>query len=477
MSTDLKASVVSGVKWLAFSKTVIQLFRWASTFWVIRLLTADDYGVMAIAEIMAALLVSVNYLCIGNAIIRFKAISKSILNTLFTFCLVIGFLLFIIQFFSASYFAKFYTTPEAELVLQVIAVAYLIECFNVKPMALLAKELKFKQLAKIDLIVGLLMPIAVLTCAYMGMGYWALAVGHIVNAVMKTIVANYMKPTPLSLGFRFKRTLPMMKFGAQNAASSIISQINSSLDFIIGGYYLSTSQIGIYQVGLQVSFIPLRKVSPELRRISFPAFSKVSANRIKVIEYYLKSNRLISLVIFPVFWGLGFIAEPLISVLLTEKWIESAIVIQILCFILPFKLLSEMSGSMLNALGRADILLVNTIFTTVIFLASIFILLDEGISGLAYAWVISILVSYLALLIRIARVLPITIVEIVMSYKASFLGSSVMIFCLYVVSKFVSENSLFSLLSYIAVGFTIYVSYVLLFHKKMLKELKRLIKG
>jgi len=468
--------VVSGVKWLAFSKVLIQLFRWVSTFWVIRLLNAHDYGVMAIVEIMAALLVSVNYLCIGNAIIRFKTLSKPVLDTLFTCCLLIGLFLFSVQFLSADYFSQFYQTPEAKLVLQVIAIAYLIECFNVKPMAIMSKNMQFKQLAKIDIISGLSMPIAVLACAYAGVGYWALAIGHLVNAVMKTVIANLMYRTSFKLGFFFKRAVPMLKFGAQNAASSIVAQINSSLDFIIGGYYFSTAQIGSYQVGLQIAFIPLRKISPELRRVSFPAYSKINNEHEKVSGYCLKSNRLISLIIFPVFWGLGFIAEPLVTVLLTDKWADSITVIQILCFALPFRLLFETNSSMLNAMGRADILLINSIFSVLTFVASIFLMKDLGIMGLAFSWVVSILLTYVLLLYRITTVLPIKALQLLSSIKGGVIGAFLMVIILYVTSLLIQGNSLLSLLYFILIGGCSYSGYAFLWNKNIVKELKELIK-
>ncbi|MGL1957618.1 MAG: lipopolysaccharide biosynthesis protein [Colwellia sp.] len=477
MTSDLKASVISGMKWLAVSKATIQLFRWASTFWVIRILNAEDYGVMAIVEIMAALLIAINYLCIGNVIIRFKTISKPIMNTLFTCCLIIGFLLFTVQFLSSFYFAQFYNTAEAESVLQVIAVVYLIECFNVKPMALMAKNMQFAKLAKIDLISGLSMPIAVLVCAYMGMGYWAIAIGHIVNASMKTFVANVLFPTSMALNFRFKRTFCILKFGLQNTASSVLAQINSSLDFIIGGYFFSTATIGIYQVGLQISFLPLRKISPELRRISFPAYSKINNDFQKITQYHIKSNRLISLIIFPLFWGLGFISEPLVSLVLTDKWLESATIIKILCFILPFKLLAELSGSMLNAIGRADILLTNTLFSAVVYIIAIVFLIDVGIQGLAYAWVISILLSYMSLIYRITKILPMRLMEIIGSYKEALQGGTIMIFSLFCISLLFNENTPLTLSIYIITGACSYSGYIFLFKKNVLIELKHLIKS
>lgn len=475
MSSELKISVVSGIKWLAFSKALIQLFRWVSTLWVIRLLSAEDYGIIAIAEIMASLLASVNFLCIGNIIIRFKTVSKPVMDTLFTCCLLIGIGLFCLQFFSAGYFAQFYQTPEAELVLQVTALTYLIAAVNVKPMALLAKQMQFKQLAKIDMTAGIAMTISVLICAYAGMGYWSLAVGSLVNIVAITSMANYFHKSSFKFATRFKRVLPLLKFGLQNTGSSIIAQINNSLDFIIGGQIFTTSQIGSYQVGLQVSYIPLRKISPELRRIAFSAFSKINNDRVRVTSYYLKSSKFISIVVFPLFWGLGIMAESVVEVILTNEWIESAAVIQVICFALPFKLLTEKTNTTLNAMGRADILLKTSLFASLMFLVILPLTLHIGIAGLAYAWFFSILLTYLLVIYHLGKILPVNIVQILFNYDTAIISSIFMLISVYGFSIIFTSFTVFTMLSQIVVGIVVYFAVILVFYRPIFLEFRQLI--
>ena len=383
-------------------------------------------------------------------------------------------MLFTLQFFSANYFAQFYTTPEAALVLQVIAITYLIECFNVKPMALLAKDLKFKQLAKIDLIVGLSMPIAVLICAYMGMGYWALAIGHIINAVMKTLIANIIYPTVMRLRYRFKRTLPLLKFGFKNTLTSLIAQFNNSLDFIIGGYYFNPSQIGLYQVGLQIAFIPLRKISPELRRISFPTFSKVKQDKKMVANYYLKSTRLISFVVFPVFWGLSAISEVMISTILGDKWSSVSEIIMLLCLFLPFKLLTEMTNSMLNALGEAGFLLINSIFSLVIFSTFIFMFLDYGVISLCYSWGVTIFCSYLYSAYKASNVLALKLIDIFKEFYKSLIGCFILFVFVFQINTLLALDGIALLLIQVISGMFTYVCFSLLFQKPILTEFKNL---
>ena len=472
MTQNLKTSVVSGMKWLALSKFLIQLLRWGSTFWVIRLLNANDYGIMAIVGILTAVLISGNFLSIGNVIIRFKTISQPILNTLFTLTLVIGTVLTLIQFTVAPWFASFYETEQAKLVLQVMAMVYIVEAFAVKPMALLAKNMKFKELAKIDLAMGVITPISVLIAAYMDMGYWAIAIGLMVNSTVKTIASNLLLKTEIKLGFHFNRTRKLLTFGMQNSISSIIAEFNSQLDFIIGGYYFATSQIGIYSVGLQISFIPLRKLSPELRRIAFPAFSKISKEPVRVASYYLKSIRLISLFVFPLFFGLAMVAEPLIEFVLTNKWIESALIIQIICFSLGIRLLTETTIGMLNALGRSDIVLKTNLFSVVIFVLSIFPLLSMGISGMAWAWAISIFITYIKIIYQVAKIIPVKVLDIIMSFFPALLASVVMVIVMYFYNAVIELNAGILLVSEVALGCLIYSSVIFIAYRPLIKELR-----
>jgi O-antigen/teichoic acid export membrane protein len=476
MSDNLKASVVSGMKWLLISKFIIQLLRWGSTFWVIRLLNSEDYGIMAIVGIMTAILMSGNFLSIGNVIIRFKIISKPVLDTLFTLTLLIGIFLTIFQFMAAPWFATFYETEQAELVLQLMAFTYILEAFSVRPMALLAKQMKFKVLAKIDLIMGLITPFSVLIAAYYDMGYWAIAIGLVVNSVVKAIVSNILLKTGFTFGLHFKRASRLLSFGLQNSISSIIAEINSQLDFIVGGYYFTTSQLGVYSVGLQISFIPLRKLSPELRRIAFPAFSKISNDKKRVLSYYLKSIRLISLFVFPLFFGLGMVAEPLIEVVLTNKWIESAIIIQIICFALPFRLLTETSIGMLNSLGLSNIVLKNNVITIVVFALAVFPLVETGITGLAWAWVISIVAAYIIILYEITKILPTNIFSIVRALTPSLLASMVMVLVITITHLTLEVEMIALLVIDILAGGIGYFLAIFFSNKSLLLELRNMFK-
>jgi O-antigen/teichoic acid export membrane protein len=476
MTNLLKQSVMSGVKWIAFTKIIIQVLRWGATFWVIRQLNPSDYGVMAIAEIVINLLTALNYLCIGNIIIRHKCISKAVMNTLFSFCILIGCLLFSIQFLSAPYFASFYDTPEAQSVLQLLAVAYLLEGFNVKPFALMAKRLEFKRLAKIDLVAGIFTPLATILAALSGLGYWSLAIGYLVHTLIRFLMANYLCPSSLKMKWHYRKTAKLMKFGIQNAISSAVGQIGNSLDFIIGGMLFATNAIGVYQVGLQIAFIPLRKISPDLRRLSFPAFCKVSHDLKLVTAYYKKTIRLFSFIIFPVFWGLSYLSEDLIVTLLTEKWLESAIIIKIICWALPLKLLNGMSLTVLNALGRADLLIKNSIISAVTLLLGILIFQFMGIQGLAWSWAVSIVITYSILLVAMKKILSLSLKSIFLLHYPAILSSAVMYISLYVFNSTVELTGLSSLLFNIMMGTISYGLFVFVFNRPIIIELKSLFK-
>lgn len=476
MSASLKQSVMSGVKWLALTKIIIQIFRWGSTFWVIRQLNANDYGIMAIAEILINILVAVNYLCIGNVIIRYRIISKVTLDTLFTFSLLIGLILFSIQFLAAPYFALFYDTPEAENVLQVLAIAYVLESFNVRPFALLAKTLKFKIIAKIDLVAGILTPLSTIIAVTYGAGYWALALGYMVHTLVRFCMVNYFLSYKFVIGRRFNRTIKLMKFGLHNSMSSIIGQVNNSLDFIIGGVLFTTSALGIYQVGLQIAFIPLRKIIPELKRLAFPAFCKINHDLTLVKSHYLKANRIVSYLVFPLFWGLGYLAEEVVSIVLTNKWADSAIIIQTLCWFLPFKLLGEINPVVLNSMGRSDLVLKNSVISVAVFFTSILAFMEFDIKGLAFAWCASISISFFILSWYIKCVLKFSFGTMFGIYLPQLLCTLTMLTGLLIVNFTFVMNGVLFLAINIMCGCVIYFMSVYLIDKSTYKEVKSLLR-
>lgn len=472
--TSLKHSVLSGVKWLALTKLLIQLFRWGATFFIIRLLTPDDYGIAALAGIISSLFSSLNFLGLGNAIIRFQEEDEQRLATLFSVSFMLALGLALTQIALAPVMAAFYDNEALYLLLIVTSVIYILDCFSVQPKALLAKALQYDKLAKIDLLSGVASPLVVLGFAMTGWGYWSLAFGVIASSLVSLVACAFYHPLPLRFGFQFSQIREQLKYGMQNSAASLISQTSNTLDIAVGGYLFSAAQIGIYQVGLQVSMIPLRKVSPELRRISFPAFSKTAGDLPQFRRYFLKSNRLVALLVFPLFWGLGLLAEPLVRLVLTDKWADSIIIIQIISFVLPFRLFTELNNSVANALGRADLVLSNTILACVSLAIAIWLFAPMGLVGLAVAWVASIFITYLLLMLRLSQLLSLRLVELLSTLLPPLVGCMLMSGVLLGLQHQLALSDLAQLLGLPLLGAAVYALYLLVFHRAVCSELRQL---
>jgi len=470
---SLRHSVISGMKWLAVTKLLIQLFRWGATFFVIRLLSPEDYGIAAIAGIIPSLLSSLNFLSLGNAIIRFQEENKAILSTLFSVSFLVAILLTLLQILLAPWVAAVYDNEAVRLVLIVTSVIYVLDCMAIQPKALLAKELHYDKLAKIDLLSGIISPVVVLGFALTGWGYWSLSFGLIASSLVRLLACGYYHSLPTRFEFAFAQIRERVKFGVQNSLASLISQTSNTLDIAVGGYLFSSAQIGIYQVGLQVSMIPLRKISPELRRISFPAFSKAATDPGQFRHYFLKSVRMVALVVFPLFWGVGLLAEPLVRLLLTDKWVDSIIIIQIISFVLPFKLFTELNNSVANALGRADLVLSNTLLACVTLALAILLFANIGLPGLAIAWVASILMTFLMLSYRLSHILNLSLWQMIEGMLAPVLGCVLMSAVLLVAKHGLSLPLQLALLPLL--GATVYTGYIYVGQRKLWQELRQLI--
>jgi len=176
------------------------------------------------------------------------------------------------------------------------------------------------------------------------------------------------------------------------------------------------------------------------------------------------------------FWGLGYLADEIVTLVLTNKWIESAIIIQVLCWFLPFKLLSEINGIVLNSKGRSDLLLKNSVISAVVLLISIYTFTAFDIKGLAFAWCVSISISFFILFWDIKSVLKFTSYVMLKMYIPQMFSTLIMLAGLYILNHTTALNGVLFLSVNILVGGVVYLVSVYLIDKPIYEEIQSLLR-
>jgi O-antigen/teichoic acid export membrane protein len=398
---SLRARTLSGFRWSATVKLASQIITWAITLLVVRLLTPADYGLLAMATVFVAFLTMFSELGLGPAIVQERDIDERLLRRVFGVVLLIHVSLTALLALSAPLIALFYNEPRVTHVVQVLSVQFVLSAFTVIPDAQLQRRMEFRNRSLLDLSGAIVGSLTTLTMAIVGAGVWALVTGSILSQIWKTIGLNVLSPFLRWPEFSFRGLRSLLAFGSHVTAAGVFAMFFMQIDTVICAKLLGNEILGFYSVAVNLASLPSQKTAGLINGVAFPAFSSIQHDVRKVRENLLLGVRVLSFFAFPVAWGISSIAPEMVDVVLGAKWKASAIPLQALALIIPFRMVGNFVGVVVQGRGRPDITLRNTIWASIlgppVFLIGTYF---GGLTGLSLAWLV---VSPSLFLMNLAR--------------------------------------------------------------------------
>jgi O-antigen/teichoic acid export membrane protein len=280
------------------------------------------------------------------------------------------------------------TWPIAGASLQIIVGAVAIV-----PSALWTRDLSFRRLSKIEMASGVTSIAATLLLALLGAGVWALVLGTLFGAIARSAVL-------LTLGERVRPLFSLrgigehLKFGLTLVGNRVSYFIVVQSDVLIGSAFLSTTEIGRYAVALQLATLPMTKVMGTINQITLPVVARQQGDPTRVRQAVLKAIGFISLIAFPLLWGISAVAPEFVRVLLGPKWLQAVPALAILPLVVPIRMVCSVMFTTSLALGNRQLDLRNTIVNFVLLPSGFFIGAHWGLLGLCSAWLVSVPLAY-----------------------------------------------------------------------------------
>ncbi len=477
---DLKNQVIKSLVWLGGMKYVGQIYSWAITILVIRILNPGDYGLMSMASVCINFLVMISELGLGAAIVQKKEIDKDTLSQVLGFILLSHGVLFCCLFFGSPLIADFFSEPRLTLILQVLSINFISLALYVIPRSVLMREMEFKKRSVVDLIGTVVSVTITLGMAIYGYGVWSLVWASLVNNGIQMIGYNLLAPVFLLPKFRLRGIQEIISFGAYTLGSRILWYFYSRADIFIGGRILGNQLLGVYSVALELSQIPMDKFMPIVNQVAFPAYARIQSDLELVRSHFLKSARIASLLLFPAFWGLFVIAPELMDWLLGDKWTGVVLPLQIMCVIMPFIALGTLISPMLYGIGRVDIAFLYVAVASVLMPLSFLIGSHYyGVEGLCIAWVCGYSLVFFVTLKLSLRLIDLSILKFLSDISVAPIASIGMNILLFVVKYLLRPYLSLPLTACLSVfiGIGIYCFLVFLLKKAVFRELWSLIPG
>ncbi|VAW13062.1 hypothetical protein MNBD_BACTEROID03-1247 [hydrothermal vent metagenome] len=383
-----------GMAWSAVERISIQAVQFFIQIALARILTPSEYGTVGILYVFIA--ISMVFIDSGftKALIQKKNRTQNDISTVFLFNIGISIIAYLALFFAAPFVADFYNIDELTPLLRVLSISLVLNALFTVPMTLYTIELDFKALTKINFIAAIISGAVAYYMAVDGYGVWAL-VGLTITRSIVTVILTWtiLKWTP-SWVFSKASLKELFSFGSNLLISSLLNvTVNKAYELVIPKSS-SIQDLGYYTRGTQFTNVVFSIINSIFERVLLPALTEVQ-DKIDILVNHTRSIiRSAALFTVPIFLFLAVIAEPLIRILIGEKWMPAVPIMQIFCFARLITILSGINVNLLYVIGRTDLALKQQYLKIIVRVIFLLIALKFGIIYIALAELASTIVHF-----------------------------------------------------------------------------------
>ena len=387
MQESLKDKTVRGVGWSFIDNIASSGITFLVGLILARLLTPEEYGVMAMIAIFIAVSNSIIDSGFSNALIRKVHINRIDYNTVFYFNIVVSIVLYISLFLASPVISVFFKEPILMEVMRIIGFILIINALSIIPRTIFVRNVNFKTQTKVSLISSISSGFVGIGMALAEMGVWSLVGQQLSRQLLNTLFLwIFCKWHP-----NFDE---LFGFGSKLLLSGLINTIYKNIYYIIIGRFYASSILGQYTRAEQFNTIFSSNLTTVVQRVSYPVLSSIQEESERLREAYRKVIKTTMLISFACMLGLAAVAKPLILILIGAKWLPAVYFLQIICFAGMLYPLHAINLNILQVKGRSDLFLKLEIIKKVIAIGPIMIGIYCGIEYMLWGSVVSSFIAY-----------------------------------------------------------------------------------
>ncbi|MHB9155433.1 MAG: lipopolysaccharide biosynthesis protein, partial [Endomicrobiales bacterium] len=300
----LKLRTISALQWSVVAQAATVATGVALTVLLARLLSPRDFGLIGMVAVFTGFLSFFVDMGFGPAIIQKQECLPEQVNAAFWANLLLGGLITLALVLLAPAIALFYREPRLAPLVTVLAFNYLLSSVFVIRNALLRKEMKFRDLARIEIGANLVSALSALSLALSGFGVWSLVAQHLVLSLATALIGWDALSWRPSLSFSLRPLKGLLRFSTNMFGANVVNYWMRNADNMLIGRYIGAAALGIYSRAYTLMLLPLTQVTAIMGRVMVPALSSIQHDRPRVKEICLHAMRNISLVTFPLMLGL-----------------------------------------------------------------------------------------------------------------------------------------------------------------------------
>lgn len=394
---SFKQKATSGFIWNAIEKFSGHFVSLVIGVTLARILTPEDFGLMGMLVIFTSVATAFIDSGMGSGLIQKSNKSEKDYSTVFLFNLIVATCMYLLLFFLAPLVAEFYKEERLTNLLRIISLNLLIDSFVSIQRLKLNIDLNFKALAKVNLSSNVLSGIIAIFFAYHGLGYWVLAIqlllARVFNLIFYLILANWK----YSFVFSNDSFRELFSFGSKILFAGLYAQIFRNVYYVFIGKFYSSDNLGYYTRSVEMVELGSGTITSVIQQVTYPLLASLKSDKDRMISIFSRVIRMSSFINFPAIVLLSVLAEPIVLILLTDKWASVVPLLQWMAFARIFFPMSALNLNLLNANGRSDLFLKVDLSKTPIAIVAILITIPLGIKAMVIGHMVT---SFLAFFIN-----------------------------------------------------------------------------
>lgn len=457
-----KNKVISSLIWKFLERGGVQGVQFVLSIILARLVTPEDYGVIAILLVFIQIATVFIQSGFNTALIQKKESDDLDFSSIFYLSLFVAGILYVILFFASPFVAGFYKSDELTKLLRVISLTLFFGAVNSVQNAYVSKTMQFRRFffSSMGAVIG--SGIVGIVMAYKGFGVWALVAQQLVRDFLICIILWFTVKWRPKFIFSFERVKSLFSFGWKLLVSGLLDTIFRNIYNLIVGRIYNKEILGYFNRGHQFPQVIATNLDGSIQSVMLPTLSSHNDDVAEVKRITRRSISMSAFVLMPCMFGLAAVAEPLVKVLLTDKWLPCVPFLQLACISYAIYPIQTANLTGINALGRSDVFLKLEIIKKIITILNIVITIPLGIYAMAIGQVISAFIASFINAWPNKKLMNYTYFEQWKDLMPSFLCSIVMAIGVWSL-HFIPLSSIILLLLQIIIGAGVYILFCKIF--------------
>ena len=471
---DSKNKILSGLIWRFGERISAQVVTFIVSVVLARLLPTEAYGLITLVTIFITFANCIVVNGFGSSLIQKKDADNIDFSTVLYFQLGASLILYGILFITSPLIASFFGEGYELLspVLRVLGLRIPLTAINNVQHSYVGRKMIFRKFFFATIIGTIVSAFVGIFMAYKGMGVWALVGQYLTNTFMDTIILAFTIKWKPVLKFSWKRLGVLFSYGWKILVASLVDELYKELRTVVIGKLYTKNDLAFFDKGKQIPNIIVTNINTTISNVLFPAISKAQSNINDVKNMTRRSIKTSAFIMCPMMFGLAVIAEPLISLLLTDKWLPCVKYLQIYCIAYCFEPIQTANLQAIKAVGRSDILLKLEILKKGSNILILIAVMWHSVDAIAWSLIVTTLIAAFLNTLPNKKLIVYSYRELFCDMFASLALSGVMALIVYYVGTLLPFGNILKMTIQILLGGVIYLVGAIVFKVEAFTYLK-----